>query len=227
MPIEVMVVEDEPMVREIICEYVEKQPDFQVVGQAGSGKEALAKLARQPAELIILDIHMPGLNGVEFLTRLRADGNDADVIFLTASNDTAMISAALTLGATDYVIKPFTYERFVQALASYRRRYVLLRGGVEATQDELDRVFAGMGAGDQPPQKGVHPKTLASVRGYVDGCGDNAFSQQDVADRLGLSKVTVRKYLEYLVGLNELDMGVEYGTVGRPSYTYWRKGGVE
>lgn len=223
MPIDVMVVEDEPMVREIICEYVAKQPDFQVAMRAGSGREALAKLSRQPVELLILDIHMPGLNGVEFLTKLRAEGNDADVIFLTASTDTAMISAALTLGAADYVIKPFTYERFVQALANYRRRYILLRGGGEATQDELDRVFAGVSGGEQPLQKGVHPKTLSSVRAYVADGGGAVFSQQDVADALGLSKVTVRKYLEYMVALGELEMGVEYGTVGRPMYTYWAK----
>lgn len=227
MPIEVMVVEDEPMVREIICEYIGKQPDFTVVQEAGSGPEALAKLAKQPVELMILDIHMPGLNGVEFLTRLRAEGNDADVIFLTASNDMTMISAALTLGAADYVIKPFTYERFVQALNNYRRRYILLRGGGAATQDELDRVFAGATGSEQTLQKGVHPKTLGSVRAYVDECGERVFSQQDVAETLGLSKVTVRKYLEYMVGLGELEMGVEYGTVGRPTYTYWRKGAAE
>lgn len=228
MPIDVMVVEDEPMVREIICEYVAKQPDFQVAMRAGSGREALAKLSRQPVELLILDIHMPGLNGVEFLTKLRAEGNDADVIFLTASADMTMISAALTLGAADYVIKPFTYERFVQALTNYRRRYILLRGGGEATQDALDRVFSGISGGagaggDQPLQKGVHPKTLSAVRRFADGCGDGAFSQQDVAEKLGLSKVTVRKYLEYMVGMEELEMGVEYGTVGRPTYTYRRK----
>lgn len=225
MPIEVMVVEDEPMVREIICEYVARQPDFEVALQAGSGPEALAGLARHPVELLILDIHMPGMDGVEFLARLRAEGNGADVIFLTASSDTAVISAALTLGAADYLIKPFTYERFAQALANYRRRYILLRGGGAATQDELDRVFSAADADGQTLRKGVHPKTLACVRGFVEERGGRAFSQQDAAEALGLSKVTVRKYLEYMVGVGELETGVEYGTVGRPAYTYWKRGG--
>lgn len=226
MTIEVMIIEDEPMVREIICEYVDKLGGFAVAAQAGSGDEALEMLYRRPVELMILDIHMPGMNGVEFLTRLRGSGNRSDVIFLTASNDTQMISAALNLGAADYLIKPFTYERFSLALENYRRRHDLLRQGGEATQQQLDSVFSAArpgGHSDHVFQKGVHPKTLESIRGFVAGQSVGLFSQQEAAETLGLSKVTVRKYLEYLVGLGELEQEIEYGPIGRPTHMYRKR----
>lgn len=227
MTIEVMIIEDDPLVREIICEYVGKLGGFGVVAQAGSGDEALEMLYARPVTLMILDIHMPGMNGVEFLTRLRGGGNRSDVIFLTASSDTQMISAALNLGAADYLIKPFTYERFALALENYRRRHLLLHQEGEATQQQLDSVFSvarAGGHGEHVFQKGVHPKTLESIRGFVDGHSPGLFSQQEAAEELGLSKVTVRKYLEYLVGLGELEQEIEYGPIGRPTHKYRKRG---
>ena len=69
----------------------------------------------------------------------------------------------------------------------------------------------------------MHPKTLESIRGFINASPENAvITQQDIVDTLGLSRVTVRRYLEYLVSTNEVAVEMEYGSVGRPSYTYRR-----
>ncbi|MDR1534267.1 MAG: response regulator [Planctomycetota bacterium] len=219
MIINVLIVEDDPMVMKIIGAYVDSLDGFRVAGQAAGGGDALARIAETPVDLIFLDVYLPVMNGVEFLTALRAQGNSADVIFLTASNDTHVISSALKLGVVDYLIKPFTYERFKAACQNYLRRYQLLRQTGEATQEQLDRMF-GRTSPAQAVQKGLHPKTLESVRSFMDSLDGAAFSQNDVARHLGVSKVTIRKYMEYLVAIDEITLHVEHGSIGRPTHTY-------
>lgn len=218
--IDVMVVEDDPMVMELTCDYVDSIDGFRSVARAGSGKAALDAIASGAAvDLVILDIYMPIMNGVDFLTALRERGNGADVIFLTASNDTRMIDRALKLGAVDYLIKPFKYDRFKDSLEKYARRHKLIKREGETTQEELDSLF-GRGGDKGGGQKGLHPKTLQRVREYLRQTADDVVSQSEMSKELGLSGVTVRRYMEYLTLENEVVLEVEYGSVGRPRYTY-------
>lgn len=220
MIINALVVEDDPMVMEIVSAYIESLDGFRVAGQAASGQEALAKTDKRSFDLIVLDVHLPVMDGVEFLTLLRAKGNPADVIFLTASSDTQVISNALKLGAVDYLIKPFTYERFKAACQNFVRRYHLLHQGGETTQEQLDRMFGQAVAAGQNMHKGLHPKTMENIRAHIDSLSGATFSQSDIARHFGLSKVTVRKYMEYLVFTNEITLHIEYGPIGRPTHTY-------
>lgn len=220
--IEVMVVEDDPMVMELTCDYVDSIDGFHVVERARSGRTALAAINGENCiDLIILDIYMPIMNGVEFLTALRAKGNAADVIFLTASNDNRMIDSALKLGAVDYLIKPFKYDRFKESLDQYARRHELLKNEGKSTQDQVDSILEKRGGADKSGgQKGLHPKTLQKVRDYLRDSVDDAISQTDMARELGLSNVTVRRYMDYLTREKAVVLEVEYGSIGRPRYSY-------
>ncbi len=217
--IEVMVVEDDSMVMELTCDYVGSVDGFTVVARANGGAAALDEIAKRKIDLIILDIYMPVMNGVEFLTRLRSQGNAADVIFLTAANNNKMIDNALKLGAVDYLIKPFKYERFKDSLEKYARRHKTIKKDGETTTEELDSLL-GRQPGGEKGTKGLHPKTLERVREYLKNNESDTIAQTEMTRDLGLSSVTVRRYMEYLTLENEVVLEVEYGSVGRPRYTY-------
>ncbi|MCD8141201.1 MAG: response regulator [Planctomycetaceae bacterium] len=219
--IRVLVVEDDIVIMNVTCKYLKAVPGFEVVGRAFNGEEAKEFLAEGNIDLIILDIFMPRLTGVDFLAEIRARNDLSDVIFVTASNDTEMINRAVKLGIVDYLIKPFSRERFNSALENYRAMRAVMVGQDHVTQEQLDSTLNPTHRhGDEPLLKGMHPKTLEKIRGYINRCSDATITQQEIADRLGLSKVTVRRYMEYLVSKNEVAMQMEYGTVGRPAYTY-------
>lgn len=219
--IRVMVVEDDPMVMDITCRYIESVPGFRICAKAASGVEAMKLISQKTIDFIVLDIYMPIMNGMEFLTKVRSMGLTVDVLFLTADNNMGMISSALKLGAVDYLIKPFSYERFRAALESYEKRYRMFQEQKQVTQEQLDGMFkAETGTADKQIQKGIHAKTLENIREYIKNSPHEQLSQHEIAEALLLSKVTVRRYMEYLVAANEVVLHIEYGSVGRPAYLY-------
>lgn len=219
--IRVMVVEDDPMVMGYNCRFIDNMDGFEVVARAANGADAKNSIDKNDIDLVILDIFMPLKNGLEFLAEIRTEGNLADVIFLTAVNDTQMINHAIKLGLFDYLIKPFSYARLQEALDNYRRFREMLLHSDTTTQEKLDEFIKSMpNAESARVVKGLHKETLARVREYVGKCRDVTITQQELADALNLSRVTVRRYMDHLIALNEVTMHIEYGSVGRPSHSY-------
>lgn len=101
----VLVVDDEKMMRDLVERILSKE-GF-AVDTAPSGKEALKKLEKNPVDLIISDIKMPGMDGLELLKAVKSKHPDISVIMMTAFGDTYAVKDALLLGADEYVTKPF------------------------------------------------------------------------------------------------------------------------
>lgn len=222
--IRVMLVEDDPMVAELNRLYVNKVDDFTVVAAAASGGEAMRVLETQPVDLILLDVFMPGPNGMDLLAGIRAADLEVDVIFVTAARDTKTISRALKLGAVDYLIKPFEFERMKQALEQYRATHRLMQEAQPASQADLDRVILRPALATKAPEslpKGLDRHTLdriwTALQAWPLGSG---FTSEEVAHQVGLTRVSVRKYLEFLHSLQVLRMEPSYGPVGRPVHRY-------
>ena len=104
------------MITRLNRRYIEQDSRFAVVQTFSAAHPALFWLRRNPIDLIILDVYMPQMSGTELLLQLRAEGVDADVIMVTSANDAKTVNDAVRLGAVDYLVKPFAYERFRQAL---------------------------------------------------------------------------------------------------------------
>ena len=203
------------------CRYFESVDGFQVWARAMNGQEAKAAADKEEIDLILLDIYMPGVNGVEFLSELRSAGNLVDVIFLTAAKDTGMVNRAIKLGLFDYLIKPFSYERFRESLENAARFREMLYRSDTATQKRLDDFIKSLPNSESTRLiEGMHRQTLEEVRAYVDSRIGETISQQELADHLHLTKVTVRRDMDYLVSTKEVMMQIEYGSKGRPSYSY-------
>ena len=115
----VLVVDDEPTVREIVAGYLRR--DGHAVSEAGDGVTALELLEREPPDLVVLDMMLPGVNGLDILRRIRA-GGDLPVIMLTARSEESDRVAGLELGADDYVIKPFSPRELAARVNGVLRR---------------------------------------------------------------------------------------------------------
>src|SRR5690606_17012307 len=136
-----MIIEDDPMVALLTRQYVERMEGFTVIGHAADTVAAHALLTAAGVDLLLLDIHMPGLNGLDFLRQLREEKKDLDGILITAASKISQIQQALRLGAVDYLIKPFESSRFQEALLQYQNHYEGLGDRNKVDQQELDRMF--------------------------------------------------------------------------------------
>jgi two-component system LytT family response regulator len=116
-PVRAVIVEDEPLARQTIKDFVADEDWLTIVGEATSGNQAVEVIEDIKPDLVFLDIKMPGLTGLEVLQRVK---HDPEVVFTTAYGDHAV--TAFELEALDYVLKPFGRERFRQVLGRVRRR---------------------------------------------------------------------------------------------------------
>ncbi len=129
---QVIIIEDDPMVAAIDKQYVEADSQFRVVRTFKSGGEALAHLPKLKADLIILDYYTPGMNGTEFVDQLHTLGESPFIIAVTSANDTHIVQGLLARGVLDYLVKPFQFPRFRQALDRFLQARRLLEQGPAA-----------------------------------------------------------------------------------------------
>lgn len=219
----VVLIEDDPMVRDIHRQFIEKAGNFTVVGTAGNGAEGLELIRRMRPELAILDIFMPMQDGLETLQLLRAEPLDTDVIAVTAANDAETIRKVMQLGAIDYIMKPFKYERVKMALDHYRSLRGKMDHGESLSQSELDDLMRrgnrNAATPDEPLPKGLQEQTMKQIMNYLQN-QDEARSAEEVSESIGIARVTARRYLEHLEKSGVLAIDMHYGGVGRPLNRY-------
>ena len=219
--IKVIIVDDDPMVAEFNRRYVELVEGFKVEAIVHSANAALEILDTVDADLILLDIFMPGMNGLDLLVQLRQGGKGVDVIVITAACDKHSIKKALQFGAVDYIIKPFEFERLNAALTAYKSLASLMKEQDRVSQFELDQcvLYKEQPLSTQLP-KGIDRNTLTVTWQKINSLGQNLFSTEEMASYIGISRVSMRKYLEFLRQIGALKLELIYGTVGRPIYKY-------
>lgn len=219
-----VIVEDDRMVAAINAEFAQKAGGVEVIASFHNGKDALAFLQYTQVDLILLDLYMPDISGLELLTQLRRNEYKADVIFITAANDIENIQKALQLGAIDYLIKPFTYERFEEALDKVVLRHKVMEQGIEVTQEDIDIMIQNCRPNpisrNAELEKGIQRPTLEHIRAYLDTNKNEYRTAEQISSEIGLSKVTVRRYLNYLISQGEAKSRTDYSTGGRPRVEY-------
>jgi response regulator of citrate/malate metabolism len=218
--IRVLIVDDDFMVASIHRQYVERIAGFAVVGEAHTGREALELAASLRPDLVLLDVYLPDMSGLDVVRELRAS-TEIDVIAVTAARDTETLQAALRHGVVHYLVKPFTFPTLRDKLERYNSWSQALRRGAVSGQDEVDRlvgVLRSEPAGRAVP-KGLRAETLDLVRRVVAGAGSEV-TAVDVAAAVGISRVTARRYLEHLYHAGAIAMRPLYGASGRPLHLY-------
>lgn len=222
--IKTVIVEDDLMVASINSQFAKRNPNIQIVATFHNGKDALDYLKKSDADLVLLDLYMPDCTGLELLSELRSIGSEIDVIMITAANNAEHINEALQLGIVDYLIKPFQYERFAQALDKYLVRKKAIESGVSFTQEEIDRLVNASTPSASTKktelQKGVQQRTLDKIRVCLSAHPGNYLPCEQIASETGLSRVTIRRYMNFLIEGNEVTSMIDYSTGGRPSILY-------
>jgi response regulator of citrate/malate metabolism len=218
--INVLVVEDEPLIAEAHAQYVQRVKGFTLVGVAHGGQEALRIVRTRPVDVLLLDFNLPDLHGLEVCRALRTARVDVDVIAVTSSRDLAAVRSAVSLGVVQYLLKPFTFRSLQDKLEQYRQYRARMAADQQlAGQSDVDRAFAslrGMSRGTLPP--GLSDETLDSVLRAVQGT--RAVSAAEVAQLCDISRVTARRYLEHLADSGVLHRRQRHGGSGRPEVEY-------
>ena len=237
---QVLIVEDDPMVAMINGQYVSKNPLFKVCQTVRNGQEALDYLDTNSVDLIVLDVFMPYMDGIETLKKIREKKISSEVIMVTAANDSATIEETMHLGVIDYLIKPFAYERFQVALEKFVSHKNVLKENCLLDQKSLDKMISSRLSSMAPVPdsgsslslseksadlsqenlpKGIQKKTLLMIKDFISE-NSSWFTVSTISDSLGISIVTARHYLAYLEDSGFILSEINYNTGGRPSVLY-------
>lgn len=219
---DVIIVEDDPMVAAINRQYLQTNPAFSVVGDFRNGQEALLFLESHPVDLAVIDYYMPVMDGRQFILSCRQKQLPVNIIMITAANHVQEISGIFQLGIVDYLVKPFTFERFQTALEKFLTQQEVLHSGLQLTQSDLDRMTASspVSSPQQLLEKGLQEQTLAMIRSYLKAHPEQYLSSNEIAGNVKLSRITVRRYMNYLLENHEIISQIDYSTGGRPSIRY-------
>lgn len=217
--IKVLVVDDDFMVARVHCGFVERIPGFSVAGVAHTGKAALEAIQQDPPHLVLLDIYLPDIGGLDVLERLREDRAAVDVLVITAARDVEAIRSALRGGVVHYIIKPFAFETLRERLERYAAAHRRLTTFGPVVQDDVDRLFSAFRPTSAQLPKGLTRHTADVVAQALQAEATD-LSAAECAERAGLSRVSTRRYLEYFVTLGKAEVRLRYGVAGRPEHRY-------
>jgi response regulator of citrate/malate metabolism len=218
--IRVLVVEDEALIAEAHGQYVERIPGFCLAGIAHGGQEALRQLKSKPVDLILLDLNLPDLHGLELCRLLRSARLDVDVIAVTSTRDLNAVRSAVSLGIVQYLLKPFTFRSLRDKLDHYREYRLQIAADQSAPgQSQIDRALASLRAiGTETLPSGLSEETLETIiHALQDG---RALSAAETADICSVARVTARRYLEHLTEAGVLLRRPRHGRGGRPELEY-------
>lgn len=194
---------------------------FSSVVGAATAEQAITKLKRYAYDIVILDLGPTKAENMDLLKQIRADKIFVCVIMMSAENTLEYVAEAFSYGVSDYLLKPSTCRRFSEAvMRAVSKRECLLQYQT-MTQDEIDACIALNIhiAPNADKGKGICNETFNFVKSTVSKRRDS-FSAADIAEETGLSRITIRKYLERMSETGVLDTELEYGEVGRPQKRY-------
>ena len=219
----VIIVEDDPMVAQLNEQYLSQMEGVSVTARFSNGRDALEYLKCHSVELAIMDVYMPRMNGLELLRAIRGAGIQTAVIMITAATEMQVVEEALRLGIEDYIIKPFPFNRLQEAVRKYMSKAQLVKRREKADQavvDQLLRNTIGPETATHELRKGLNVKTLGSIEALIRENPAGPHTCESISAESGLSKVTVRHYLNYLIETGTLRSSIDYETGGRPRVLY-------
>ena len=223
--INVLIVDDDAMVADLNRLYVNRVEGFSCCGVASTLNQAKAMIndPGQPVDLVLLDVYMQQDNGLDLLPIIRASGRPIDVIMISSASDAATIQTSMHYGVVDYLIKPFQFPRFEEALQAWRKKREVTQAKSCYAQADIDTLLRhGIPQQESARRlpKGLTPQTLRLVCQWIDDHQARDFSTNELAAALQISRVSCRKYLIWLEQINVLFTTNHYGITGRPEYRY-------
>jgi DNA-binding NarL/FixJ family response regulator len=186
MAISISIVEDNEQLRGTLCRLINKAEGFRCISQYGTAEAALEGLPKDKPEVVLMDINLPGINGVECVRRLKQVAPQIAAVMLTAYEDTENIFNALAAGANGYLLKRAPRAELLDALRE------VCRGGSPMTTHIARKVvqsFQKAGVSPQPTEN------LSQREQEVLDCLSQGFLYKEIAEKLGISYETVHTYI--------------------------------
>ncbi|WP_049190728.1 two-component response regulator DpiA [Serratia marcescens] len=217
----ILIVEDETPLAEMHAEFIRQNGGCRQIWLAGTLAQARAMTERFKPDLILLDNFLPDGQGITLLRELTLSGYRGGIVFITAASDMATVAEALRYGVFDYLIKPLAYDRLSQTLQRFSQRREALKDKARLNQRRIDEMFNTYARGEQQAAlpAGIDELTLGKIRAlFAEPAARH--TAESVAQKMGLSRTTARRYLEFCTATQQLRAEIIYGKVGRPQRIY-------
>jgi response regulator of citrate/malate metabolism len=220
-PLRVLIVDDDEIVARLHESFLTGLDGFVVCGVAATGPEAVAAIRTASPDVVLLDMHLPGFSGLEALRIVRGDRfRRFEVIAVTAARDVDTVRDARRAGVRHYLAKPFSADDLRRRLIDVARELAARpaqNATAELAQSQIDALMTPSTPPIGPP-KGISPETLHAVRSALaDAPGASA---AELGERIGLSRVSARRYLEHLVDGGAAHRSLDHAAAGRPTTRY-------
>ncbi|MBB1462203.1 response regulator [Vibrio splendidus] len=220
----VMVIEDDIAIAELHHRYLEQMGGFDVVGIATTQSEALMQLDILKPDLVLLDVYLPDGCGLDILNHVRGSNQGCDVILITAARDVDTLQQAMRGGVVDYLLKPVMFPRLEAALKKYQSQLQEFESVSDLNQGLVDKMLQANAKADSGKvstlPKGIDGVTLDKIRAIFQQADIADITADEAGERIGASRTTARRYLEFLITTGELVADLNYGSVGRPERCY-------
>lgn len=219
--IKVVVIDDDFMVAKVHSGFVNSVPGFAVIGVAHNAADAIKTLRELNPDLVLLDIHLPDMNGLDLLQELRTIKPELDVLVISAAREMDTVRRALRGGIVHYLMKPFSRADLSERLEHYQNTISpQVTTENELEQEDVNRLFGLNSTQDRRPlPKGCSTETLKLVERILKNATE-PISATETGEQLGTSRVSARRYLEYLTEEGFARVSLKYGGVGRPERRY-------
>jgi DNA-binding NarL/FixJ family response regulator len=185
MPITIAIVEDDARIRNSLAMILGRMQDCRCLGEYGSAEEAIRKIPETPPNVIIMDINLPGMNGVECVRRLSKLAPKAQILMLTVFNDTETIFNALRAGAVGYLTKPVRATELESAVRD------VIGGGAPMTSSIARLVVQSFKKPQPAGTEDLSPRELEVLEHLAKG-----YLYKEIADIMQVSYATVRTHIE-------------------------------
>ncbi|WP_084167644.1 response regulator [Shouchella lehensis] len=219
-----MIAEDDYHVAGIHEKFLQQLPDIHVVAKAQTANETIQLVNRYQPDLVLLDVYLPDQLGVDVVEQLYEVAPHVQIILITAATEKDIFTEALHLGVIDYLIKPIAFERLKEAIEKAQAQSKQLKQSPRITQALADSFFLRVKDNSDKESelpKGIDRLTLEKVRHLLSKQQDG-ITAEALGKEFGASRTTSRRYLEYLISIDEAKAELEYGIVGRPERKYWK-----
>ena len=232
--ISVAIVEDDPMVRRVTESFLEKMEGFVCMSIYASIDEAKKGLTIKLPHLVLLDVFFAQSSGFELLHWIRENQLDTDVILITADHSTKSIEKALRGGAVDYLVKPFRFSRFEEALLKFAKINQEISKSKTSTQKDIDILMnrSKLELDDSKIEEDIdlhqayekdkleRNKTYRMIEDYLMDYPKDKFTAGIIGEKLGIARITARRYLDKMEEEGSIVLHTKYGAIGRPKNYY-------
>lgn len=219
----VLIAEDDFRVANIHEQFLKKVRGTELAGKSSNCKETLAAVKKYKPDLIILDNYMPDGLGIDLIEKIREINPSTDIILVSAANEKDYIETAVRRGVKGIIIKPASLERFVSTIQKYMDDKNRLESNENIEQSFLDELFGVKVTEENTVAvKGIDPLTLQKVKSILKQ-HQTGITAEKTGEKMGASRTTARRYLEYMVSIDECYAELVYGIVGRPERNYYVK----